>query len=131
MELAMIGLGRMGANMAQRLLRGGHRVVGFDPAEAARKGIEEKGGQSAASLEALIGKLKAPRVIWLMVPAGQITDSTVDALTPLLSAGDTIIDGGNSNYRDTQRRAKAVGAAPDRLRRFRHQRRRMGARRGL
>ena len=108
MELAMIGLGRMGANMAQRLLRGGHRVVGFDPAEAARKGIEDKGGQSAASLEALIGKLKTPRVIWLMVPAGQITDSTVDALTPLLSAGDTIIDGGNSNYRDTQRRAAAV-----------------------
>src|SRR5580693_8287518 len=108
MELAMIGLGRMGANMAQRLLRGGHRVVGFDPAEAARKGIEEKGGQSAASLEAMIGKLKAPRVVWLMVPAGEITDSTIDSLTPLLSPGDTIIDGGNSNYRDTQRRAKAV-----------------------
>ena len=75
MELAMIGLGQMGANMAQRLLRGGHRVVGFDPAEAARKGIEEKGGQSAASLEAMVGKLKAPRVVWLMVPAGEITDS--------------------------------------------------------
>ncbi len=108
MELAMIGLGKMGANMAQRLLRGGHRVVGFDPAEAARKGIEEKGGQSAASLEAMIGKLKAPRVVWLMVPAGEITDSTIGSLTPLLSPGDTIIDGGNSNYRDTQRRAKAV-----------------------
>ncbi|MGA2342881.1 MAG: phosphogluconate dehydrogenase (NAD(+)-dependent, decarboxylating) [Steroidobacteraceae bacterium] len=108
MELAMIGLGRMGANMAQRLMRGGHRVVGFDPAEAARKGIEEKGGQSAATLEALVGKLKAPRTVWLMVPAGAATDSTVAALTPLLSPGDTIIDGGNSNYRDTQRRAKAV-----------------------
>jgi 6-phosphogluconate dehydrogenase len=108
MELAMIGLGRMGANMAQRLMRGGHRVVGFDPAEAARKSIEEKGGQSAATLEALVGKLKAPRTVWLMVPAGAVTDSTVAALTPLLSPGDTIIDGGNSNYRDTQRRAKAV-----------------------
>jgi 6-phosphogluconate dehydrogenase len=108
MELAMIGLGKMGANMAQRLMRGGHRVVGFDPAEAARKGIEEKGGQSAATLEALVGKLKAPRTVWLMVPAGAVTDSTVAALTPLLSPGDTIIDGGNSNYRDTQRRAKAV-----------------------
>ncbi len=108
MELAMIGLGKMGANMAQRLLRGGHRVVGFDPAEAARQGIEEKGGQSASSLEAMVGKLKAPRVVWLMVPAGEITDSTIDSLTPLLSPGDTIIDGGNSNYRDTQRRAKAV-----------------------
>jgi len=98
----------MGANMAQRLLRGGHRVIGFDPAEAARKSIEQKGGQSAATLTALISQLKAPRVIWLMVPAGEVTDSTVTALTQLLAPGDTIIDGGNSNYRDTQRRAKAV-----------------------
>jgi 6-phosphogluconate dehydrogenase len=108
MQIAMIGLGRMGANMAQRLLRGGHEIVGFDPAEAARKVIEEKGAQSAASLEALVAKLSAPRVVWLMVPAGAITDSTIDALTPLLAAGDSIIDGGNSNYRDTQRRAAAV-----------------------
>jgi 6-phosphogluconate dehydrogenase len=108
MELAMIGLGRMGANMAQRLLLGGHRVVGFDPAEAARKGIEEKGGQSAATLEALVAKLQAPRTVWLMVPAGEVTDATVTALCVRLSPGDTIIDGGNSNYRDTQRRAKAA-----------------------
>ncbi len=104
----MIGLGRMGANMAQRLLRGGHEVIGFDPAEAARKLIEEKGGQSAATLEAMVAKLKAPRVVWLMVPAGEITDGTINALTPLLAVGDTIIDGGNSNYRDTQRRAAAL-----------------------
>jgi len=104
----MIGLGRMGANMAQRLLRGGHRVIGYDPAEAARKLIEEKGAQSAASLEALVAKLKAPRILWLMVPAGEITDGTISALTPLLSSGDTLIDGGNSNYRDTQRRAQAL-----------------------
>jgi 6-phosphogluconate dehydrogenase len=108
MQIAMIGLGRMGANMAQRLMRGGHEVVGFDPSEAARKQIEEKGGGSAASLEALVGKLKAPRVIWLMVPAGEITDNTINSLVPLLSPGDCIIDGGNSNYRDTQRRAAAV-----------------------
>jgi len=108
MQIAMIGLGRMGANMAQRLLRGGHEVVGFDPAEAARKVIEEKGGQSAASLETLVAKLKAPRVLWLMVPAGAVTDSTITALSPLLGAGDSIIDGGNSNYRDTQRRAAAL-----------------------
>jgi 6-phosphogluconate dehydrogenase len=108
MQIAMIGLGRMGANMAQRLLRGGHEVVGFDPAEAARKVIEEKGAKSAASLEALVAKLKAPRVLWLMVPAGAITDSTITALSPLLEAGDSIIDGGNSNYRDTQRRAAAL-----------------------
>jgi 6-phosphogluconate dehydrogenase len=98
----------MGANMAQRLLRGGHRVVGFDPAEAARKLIEEKGAESAVSLEALVAKLKAPRVLWLMVPAGAITDSTIDGLAPLLAAGDTLIDGGNSNYRDSQRRAQAL-----------------------
>ena len=108
MELAMIGLGRMGANMAQRLMRGGHKVIGFDPAEAARRLLQEKGAESAASLEALVSKLKAPRILWLMVPAGAITDSTITALTPLLSAGDTLIDGGNSNYRDTQRRAQAV-----------------------
>jgi 6-phosphogluconate dehydrogenase len=108
MDIAMIGLGRMGANMAQRLMRGGHRVVGFDPSAAARKLIEEKGAEAAVSLEALVGKLKAPRVLWLMVPAGAVTDGTIDALTPLLAAGDTLIDGGNSNYRDTQRRAQAL-----------------------
>jgi 6-phosphogluconate dehydrogenase len=108
MDIAMIGLGRMGANMAQRLLRGGHRVVGYDPAEPARAGLEQKGAETAASLNALIGKLKSPRVIWLMVPAGAITESTITSLLPLLAAGDTIIDGGNSNYRDTQRHAKMV-----------------------
>ncbi len=108
MQIAMIGLGRMGANMAQRLMRGGHQVVGFDPAEAARKVIEDKGGQSASSLAALVEKLQKPRVIWLMVPAGKVTDDTITSLTPLLTAGDTIIDGGNSNYKDTQRRAAAL-----------------------
>jgi len=108
MQIAMIGLGRMGANMAQRLMRGGHQVVGFDPADAARKAIEEKGGQSAASLERLVAALKTPRTLWLMVPAGEITDGTISALTPLLAAGDTVIDGGNSNYKDTLRRAAAL-----------------------
>jgi 6-phosphogluconate dehydrogenase len=110
MDIAMIGLGRMGANMAQRLVRGGHRVVGFDPAEAARSALEQKGAESAASLEAMVAKLKAPRVVWLMVPAGAITDGTITNLLPLLAAGDTIIDGGNSNYRDTQRRSATVAA---------------------
>ena len=104
----MIGLGRMGANMAQRLMRGGHRVIGYDPAPAARQLIEEKGAQSADSLEALVGKLRTPRVLWLMVPAGEITDATISALSPLLSPGDTLIDGGNSNFHDTQRRAAAL-----------------------
>jgi 6-phosphogluconate dehydrogenase len=106
----MIGLGRMGANMAQRLLRAGHEVIGYDPAEAARALLEQKGAKSAASLEALVAKLDAPRVVWLMVPAGAITDETISALEPLLAAGDCIVDGGNSNYRDTQRRAAAVKA---------------------
>jgi len=104
----MIGLGRMGANMAQRLMRGGHKVVGYDPAEAARAVLEKNGAQTAASLEQMVAKLSAPRTIWLMVPAGQITDSTITNLVPLLAPGDTIIDGGNSNYRDTQRRAAMV-----------------------
>jgi 6-phosphogluconate dehydrogenase len=108
MEIAMIGLGRMGANMAQRLMRGGHKLVGFDPAEAARASLEKNGAQTGASLEQMVAKLNAPRIVWLMVPAGEITDSTIAKLVPLLAAGDTIIDGGNSNYRDTQRRAAAV-----------------------
>ncbi|MDP9084674.1 MAG: decarboxylating 6-phosphogluconate dehydrogenase [Pseudomonadota bacterium] len=105
MQIAMIGLGRMGANMAQRLMRGGHTVVGYDPDDAARTALEHQGAASAVSLEQLVSKLQAPRVIWLMVPAGAITDATITALLPLLASGDTIIDGGNSNYRDTQRRA--------------------------
>ncbi len=95
----------MGANMAQRLMRGGHTVVGYDPDDAARTALEHQGAASAVSLEQLVSKLQAPRVIWLMVPAGAITDGTITALLPLLASGDTIIDGGNSNYRDTQRRA--------------------------
>jgi 6-phosphogluconate dehydrogenase len=110
MEIAMIGLGRMGANMAQRLMRGGHQVVGYDPAEAARALLEKNGAQTAASLEQMVAKLKAPRAVWLMVPAGAITDGTITNLMPLLAAGDTIIDGGNSNYRDTQRRAATVAS---------------------
>ena len=110
MELGMIGLGRMGANMAQRLIRGGHRVVGFDPNQDVRKSLESKGLESVAALDALAGKLKAPRALWLMVPAGETVDKTIDALLPRLSPGDTIIDGGNSNYKDTMRRAQKLEA---------------------
>ena len=106
MQLGMIGLGRMGANMAQRLMRGGHRLVGFDPKADARKALEDNGAESADSLAALVAKLPAPRTLWLMVPAGEITDATLTNLLPLLAAGDTVIDGGNSNYKDTLRRAK-------------------------
>jgi len=110
MQIAMLGLGRMGANMAQRLLRGGHEIVGYDPSEAARRLIEEKGAKSEASLAQLVKRLKPPRIAWLMVPSGAVTDGTIEALVPLLESGDTIIDGGNSNYRDTQRRASAAAA---------------------
>ena len=108
MELGMIGLGRMGGNMAQRLMRGGHSVVGFDPDAGARSGLAREGGGSADSLETLVAALPAPRTLWMMVPAGRITDATVDALAGLLAAGDVIVDGGNSNYKDTLRRSEAL-----------------------
>src|SRR5512146_1473816 len=110
MQLAMIGLGRMGANMAQRLMRGGHRLAVFDPRPEARKALQENGAEPADSLAALVDKLPAPRILWLMVPAGEITDSTITTLLGLLAAGDTVIDGGNSNYKDTLRRAAAFAA---------------------
>jgi len=110
MDLGMIGLGRMGGNMAARLLRGGHSVVGFDPDAGARSALEEAGGGSAASLQELVAALPAPRVLWMMVPAGGITDQTVDSLAALLSPGDAIVDGGNSNYKDTMRRAQTLAA---------------------
>jgi len=106
MELGMVGLGRMGANMTERLVRGGHRVVGYDPNPAAVKRVVDKSAQGADSLAAMIKQLKSPRVIWLMVPAGDPVDQTIEALRPSLSAGDIIIDGGNTNYKDDLRRAK-------------------------
>jgi 6-phosphogluconate dehydrogenase len=110
MKLGMIGLGRMGANMAQRLMRGGHPVVGFDPKAEARKDLEDKGAESADSLAALVAKLPAPRTLWLMVPAGEITEGTLMSLLALLAAEDTVVDGGNSNYKDTLRRAGTFAA---------------------
>jgi len=110
MQLAMIGLGRMGANMAQRLMKGGHRLAVFDPKPEARKSLQQNGAEPADSLEALVARLPAPRILWLMVPAGEITDSTIKSLVGLLAAGDTVIDGGNSNYKDTLRRAATFTA---------------------
>ena len=110
MELGMVGLGRMGGNMAQRWLRAGHRVTGFDPGEAARAALEARGGGIAASLEALVQSLPAPRVVWLMVPAGTITADSIASLSSLLSPGDLVVDGGNSNYRDTLRHAEQLRA---------------------
>jgi len=105
MQLGMIGLGRMGANMAQRLMRGGHRIAVFDPKAEARKALADNGADPADSLAALVAKLAAPRIVWLMVPSGEITDATLASLLSLLAAGDTVVDGGNSNYKDSMRRA--------------------------
>src|SRR5579862_6850232 len=110
MELGMVGLGRMGANMAERLLRGGHKVWGYDPNAAAEDNLAAKGAGKAESLAAMAQKISRPRAVWIMVPSGAPVDQTIDALTPHLEKDDTIIDGGNSNYKDTQRRGAALGA---------------------
>src|SRR5579864_2165421 len=108
MELGMVGLGKMGAFMTERLVRGGHRVVGLDRDPAAIARVVEKGAAGADTLEKLIGQLKTPRAIWLMVPSGAPVDQTIDSLLPHLVPGDTIIDGGNSNYKDSVRRAASL-----------------------
>ena len=102
----MIGLGRMGANMTTRLLGGGHRVVAFDRAPDAVAAAVKGGAAGAASLPELVAALTAPRAVWVMVPAGDATESTIRALADALAPGDTVIDGGNSNYRDSMRRAE-------------------------
>ncbi|MCH6554358.1 MAG: decarboxylating 6-phosphogluconate dehydrogenase [Acidobacteria bacterium] len=108
MQLGMIGLGRMGANMVERLLRGGHQLVGYDRDPVAVQRVAEKGASGADSLAALAQQLKPPRAVWLMVPAGDPVDQTIEALIPHMSRGDVILDGGNSNYKDTVRRAAAL-----------------------
>ena len=108
MELGMIGLGRMGGNMAERLLRGGHRIVAYDPSEKALEGAKERGAVGASSLQDLAAQLTPPRAVWTMVPAGGPTEDTIRSLADVLSAGDTIIDGGNSNYKDSMRRASEM-----------------------
>ncbi len=101
----MIGLGRMGANIVRRLMRGGHTCVVYDVSSDAVATLEREGATGARSLDEFVAKLKPPRAAWIMVPAGEITESTVAELAPLLSAGDTVIDGGNSYYRDDIRRS--------------------------
>jgi 6-phosphogluconate dehydrogenase len=105
MELGMIGLGRMGGNMAQRLLAGGHKLVVFDPQSEAVQSMTQKGAEGAGSIADLAGKLTPPRVVWLMVPSGGPTEETVSVLAEEFSPGDVIVDGGNSHYRDSLRRA--------------------------
>jgi len=108
MDIAMIGLGKMGANMTTRLLGKGHRVVAFDVKQEAVRAAEAGGAIGARTLDEAVGKLSAPRAVWVMVPAGKPTDDTIMALAERLSPGDIVIDGGNSNYKDTMRRADAL-----------------------
>ncbi len=113
MELGFVGLGRMGLNMVTRLIRGGHQIVAFDRSPDAVARAEAAGARGVASLDALVQALAAPRTVWVMVPAGDPTESTVTALASLLSAGDAIVDGGNTRFHDDVRRAHAL--APKRI----------------
>ncbi len=106
MKLGMIGLGRMGGNMTERLLNDGHEVVVFDPDSAAVNSLVSQGASASSSLADVVGQLNAPRTVWVMVPSGDITEQAVNGLVELLDAGDTVIDGGNSNYKESQRRAE-------------------------
>jgi 6-phosphogluconate dehydrogenase len=110
MRLAMIGLGRMGGNMAQRLLQGGHEVIVYDRSADAVSAHVAKGSKAAKDLAGVVQQLAPRRVVWVMVPAGEAVESTIEELVPHLDRGDIVIDGGNSNFRDSLRRAKALEA---------------------
>ena len=110
MQIGFVGLGRMGLNMVTRLIRGGHDVVAYDRSADAVARAEGAGARGVSSLDALGAALAAPRAVWVMVPSGDPTETTVDALAGLMSAGDVIIDGGNTNYHDDVRRAETLAA---------------------
>jgi 6-phosphogluconate dehydrogenase len=112
MEIGIVGLGRMGGNMARRLARGGVRVVGFDPDASVRESLAAEGViEPAASTIALVHALSPRRIVWLMVPAGTTTELAVQECWPEMQRGDVLVDGGNANYKDSQRRAAAVSTA--------------------
>jgi 6-phosphogluconate dehydrogenase len=111
MQLAMIGLGKMGGNMVERLMRGGHSLVAFDRDPAVVAKYQQLGASPAKDLAELAGQLESPRVIWIMVPAGKPVDDTIETLLPHLSPGDILIDGGNSMYKETIARAARLAAA--------------------
>ncbi len=108
MQLGMIGLGRMGANMVRRLMRGGHQCVVWDVSSENIKKMADDGATGSESLDDFIAKLTKPRVVWIMVPAGEATEKTVTDLSDRLEAGDIIIDGGNSYFKDDVRRARML-----------------------
>jgi 6-phosphogluconate dehydrogenase len=111
MELALIGLGKMGMNMAKRLMRGGHRVVGYARTKETVDNAVGEGVEGAYSIEEAVGKLtSSPKVVWVMVPAGATTTETIEKVAALLNKGDIIIDGGNSNYKDTIKHAEMLEA---------------------
>ncbi len=111
MELALIGLGKMGMNMAKRLMRGGHRVVGYARSKETVDNAIREGVEGAYSIEEAVGKLSSsPRVVWVMVPAGAVTTTTIEKAAALLQKGDIVIDGGNSNYKDTIKHAETLEA---------------------
>jgi 6-phosphogluconate dehydrogenase len=108
MKLGMVGLGRMGGNMTVRLLRAGHEVVAYDPGADAVSRAASAGAEAASSLADLCAKLPSPKVVWIMVPAGDVTEQTVRDLGGILGRGDIVVDGGNSNWKDSQRRAEQL-----------------------
>src|SRR5262245_23087941 len=108
MQLGMIGLGRMGANMVRRLIRGGHECFVFDLNAESVKQMEGEGATGARTIEDLVEKMRKPRAVWVMVPAGEPTEKIVDSLSRFMSSGDIVIDGGNSHYKDDVRRAKTL-----------------------
>ena len=123
MQIAIVGLGRMGANIGRRLMKNSHAVVGYDANPDAVKGLE--GATAASSLEDVVAKLAAPRTVWVMLPSGKITEETIAALGKLLSKGDVVIDGGNTFFKDDIRRAKDLRERG--ICRCRHLWRRLGA----
>ncbi len=111
MKLGMIGLGKMGYNLVLNLMENGHEVVANDINEEAMQKIKGEGAEIAADYQAMVDMLPKPRVIWLMIPAGDLIDQVIEKFTPILEEGDILIDGGNSNYKDTIRRAEKLSAA--------------------
>jgi 6-phosphogluconate dehydrogenase len=110
MQLGFVGLGKMGLNMVTRLVAGGHQIVAYDRDAAATARAASAGARGAATLDALVAALSTPRAVWVMVPAGAPTESTVSALADILSPNDVVIDGGNTNFHDDMKRAEALGA---------------------